>query len=376
MEIAPALLEFWLRDYYFETSIDLGCSGVEAYSLGELRKLLNLTEADLDQVDFRDGRSLGDPELRKAIARRWGNGDHDRVMVTHGSSEAIYLIMRALLQGGDEVVVLDPSYQSLFSIAGSIGCKLKSWEVSFGRQFVPDLDQLKHLIGPRTKMVIVNFPHNPTGASLSLEQQKQLIDLVEEAGAYLFWDGAFAELVYEGTPLPDPTTRYHRTISTGTLSKAFGLPGLRVGWCLASPEILDRCVQLRDYITLSLSPLIELIARMAIEKIDDLLRPRMLQARLNLEALAEWIDRHQDHVEWVRPKGGVSAFLRLRGIEDTDAFCHDLMRRHSVLLVPGTCFNHQGFVRLGFGGPTAEFKVGLTRLSSLLKSVEAPQDAE
>jgi capreomycidine synthase len=368
MDLAPALLEIWLRDYYFTTSIDLGCSGVETYSFGELRQLLNLTEATLNQIVFRDGQSLGDSELRKVIAQRWGNGDHHRVMVTHGSSEAMYLTMHALLREGDEVIVLDPAYQSLFSIAASIGCKLKPWHLSFNRQFVPDICNFRTLISHRTRMVIVNFPHNPTGTSLTTEQQTELIDLVGEVNAYLFWDGAFTELVYDGPSLPDPALSYERAISIGTLSKAYGLPGMRVGWCFASPEILDRCIHLRDYITLSLSPLIELIAKMAIEKADVLLKKRLLQAHVNLELLTSWVHQHQDHVEWVRPKGGVSAFLHFREIKDIESFCHQLAEKYNVLLVPGTCFNHQGFVRLGFGGATAEFKVGLSRLSDLLIS--------
>jgi capreomycidine synthase len=371
MKIAPALLEDWLRDYYFDTSIDLGCSGVENYSFGELRRLFNLTDADLDQVVFRDGRSLGDHDLREVIARRWGDGDRNRVMVTHGSSEAMYLVMQTLLQADDEVVVLDPAYQSLFSIADSIGCRLKRWRLSFESRFVPEIGEFRRLITPRTRMVIVNFPHNPTGASLTAQQQQELIGATREVGAYLFWDGAFSELVYDRPPLPDPTLIYERAISVGTLSKAFGLPGLRVGWCFASPDILDRCVGLRDYITLSLSPLVELIARMAIERADCLLEGRLLQARANLELLAAWVDQHRDQVEWARPQGGVTAFPRLSGIGEIEPFCHRLASDYRVLLVPGTCFNHPGFVRLGFGGSTSDFKTGLSRLSELLISSRA-----
>jgi aspartate/methionine/tyrosine aminotransferase len=135
-------------------------------------------------------------------------------------------------------------------------------------------------------MVIVNFPHNPTGVSLNDEQQEELISVIEKVGAYLFWDGVFSELVYEGLPLPNPALRYERGISIGTLSKAYGLPGLRVGWRLASREILDRCIHLRDYITLALSPLVELVARLAIEKADDLISSRLPRAHTNLELLA------------------------------------------------------------------------------------------
>jgi aspartate/methionine/tyrosine aminotransferase len=278
----------------------------------------------------------------------------------------MYLVMHALLRAGDEVIVLDPAYQSLFSIAESIGCKLKRWRLRFDRQFIPDMDEFRSLVGPRTRMVIVNFPNNPTGVSLDAEQQEELISVIEKTGAYLFWDGAFSELVYEGLPLPNPALRYERAISIGTLSKAYGLPGLRVGWCFAPREILDRCVHLRDYITLALSPLVELIARLAIEKADDLLGARLLQAHMNLNLLAAWVEQHQNDAQWVRPKGGVSAFLHFGKIKDIEAFCHQLAQKYSILLVPGTCFNHESFVRLGFGVPTSQLEQGLSCLSELL----------
>jgi capreomycidine synthase len=368
MEIAPAILEYWLRQYYFDTEIDIGCSGVASFSMGELRELVGFTQPELDAVVLRDSRTLGDPDLRAAIAaRRWGGGDPERVMATHGSSEAIYLIMRTLLRPGDEVVVLSPAYQPLYSIAESVGCELRHWRLDFERRFVPDMDELRSLINPKTRMIVANFPHNPTGASLSPRQLEELIAAAEQVGAYLLWDAAFAELVHEGEPLPDPGARYDRAITIGTLSKAYGLPGLRVGWCLASPEVLESLIQLRDYITLHLSPLVEFIAARTIEKSDVLLESRLRQARINLDTLAGWVGEHRGVVEWVRPRGGVSSFLRLNGIPNVEEFCHRLAARHSVLLVPGSGFGHPSHVRLGFGGPKAEFNEGLSRLSSHLR---------
>jgi capreomycidine synthase len=366
MEIAPALLEVWLREYYFNTTIDLGCSGVQNFSMGELRELLGFTQTDLDAVVFNDSQSLGEPGLRGAIARRWADGNYDRVMATHGSSEGMYLIMHALLRAGDEVICLEPVYQPLSAIAESIGCLVQPWRLRFERGYVPDLEELKSLMTTRTRMVVVNFPHNPTGATITLEQQQELIDVVEKAGAYLVWDSAFAELVYEQPQLPDPGLRYERTITLGTLSKAYGLPGLRVGWCLAPPDVLARCIHIRDYITLYLSPLVELIARLAIEKGDLLLDIRFKQARRNLQLLSAWVNQNAEFVQWVRPKGGVSAFLRLTDIPDVEAFCHQLVQERKVLLVPGNCFNHPSHVRLGFGCATSELEQGLEQVSQLL----------
>jgi capreomycidine synthase len=365
-KITPALLEGWMRLYYFSTDIDIGSSGVESFSLRELRKLIGITQKELDSVVFNDSWTHGAPSLREAIARWWNINDPEQVLVTHGSSEGIYLIMNALLQSGDEVIVLDPCYQQLSSIAESIGCHLKHWRLRFEHGFVPQIDEVRSLINSKTRMVVVNFPHNPTGTSLTRAQQRELLDAVAEVGAYLVWDAAFAALTYDAEPLPAPNLSYARSVSLGTLSKCYGLPGLRVGWCIAPREVLDRCIDLRDYITLHLSPLVELIAQRAIEHADRLLNIRLQQSRTNLELLSTWVERHGKMVKWVRPQGGVCAFPHLPQVHDAESFCHRLARQ-GVLLVPGTCFNHPSHVRLGFGGSTEELTRGLSWLSKLLE---------
>jgi capreomycidine synthase len=378
MNVVPAHLEYWLRDYYFTAEVDISCSGVENFSFGELRQLFNITPDDLDRIVLRDSRTLGDPALRTAIGNRWGNGKAERVMATNGSSEAIYLIMHSLLEPGDEVVVLDPAYQQLFSLAESIGCKLKRWRLRFENSFRPDFSEARQLIGPHTRMIVVNFPHNPTGVSLTPAEQDELIELAAGAGAYLVWDAAFAELTYESPALPDPGERYDRSITLGTLSKAYGLPGLRVGWCLAAPEVLERLVRLRDYTTLALSPLVEHVATRVIENGDLLLEPRLAQARHNLELLVSWADRHREFVSMVRPQGGVSVFMRMHGVADIEDFCRQLVDEYSVLLVPGTSFGNPDYVRLGFGCSTTELTTALARLSEHFHTYKhlQPQVAE
>lgn len=369
--IVPALLEEWMREYYFKTDIDIGSSGVESFSLGQIRKLLGITESELDNIVFDDSETLGGFGLRKAIAERYGNGDPERVIATHGSSEAIFLIMTALLNPGDEVLVLDPSYQQLFSIAKAVGCRLKFWPLRFENGFTPDVEEAKRLITDRTRMVVVNFPHNPTGASLTREQQEELVKATAAVGAYLVWDAAFAEITYDSAPLPDPV-QYERCISMGTLSKSFGLPGLRVGWCLASANVLQRFAKLRDYTILHLSPLIELIAQRTIEQAPVVVGERLRQAYANLDILKMWCDEHREFVEWIPPRGGVCCFPRLRRISDVETFCHRLARSYGVLLVPGNCFNKPFHVRLGFGGATPKVMEGLSRFSNLLKVTAAP----
>lgn len=367
--LPPALLEDWMRDHYFDAEVDIGSSGVEDYSLSDLRSLVGISHEDLDQVVFHDSRTLGGPALRQAVANRWGGGEVDRVIVTHGATEANFLTMNALLESGDEVVVLTPMYQQLYAIAEAIGCRLVWWPLRFEESFAPNLDDALRLIGPRTRMVVVNFPHNPTGATMTRDQQQELIRLCSRVGAYLVWDMAFAELTYDEPPLPDPGLFYERAVSMGTLSKAYGLPGLRLGWCLAHPEVLQRFIRIRDYLTLHLSPLVELVAQRAIEGGDRLLEPRREQARKNRDLVARWIAAQEGRVEWVRPAGGVCAFPRLNGVSDVVELCRRLVREERVLLVPGTCFGCPQHVRLGFGGSMESTQEGLRRLSRVLESL-------
>jgi capreomycidine synthase len=372
MRFPPALLEEWMRRYYFDVDADIGSSGVADYSMAQLRALAGITNEALDAVVFHDSQTLGGTRVREAAARRWTGGDANRVMVTHGSTEANFLIAHALLQPGDEVVALDPIYPQLRAVAETIGCRVRPWPLRPELGWRPDLAELDRLVTGDTRMVVVNFPHNPTGATLTPAEQDALLAACARTGAYLVWDAAFADLVYDAAPLPDVATRYERALSMGTLSKAYGLPGLRVGWCLAAPAVLERMIRVRDYLTLHLSPLVELLAASALDHADAILAEKRALARRNRARVEAWIAEQDGAVSWTPPAGGVCGFPALHEVPDVEAFCHRLARAHRVLLVPGTCFGVQGHVRLGFGGPADTLETGLERLSAALRAAGAP----
>ena len=355
-----------MRDYYFNTDFDLGSSGVYSFSLRDIQDICGPSADEMASIIFDDSMTQGSPGLRSAIASRWGDGNAEAVMATHGSNEAIYLVMNALLSPGDEVIALEPVYQQLWAIAEHIGCELKSWRLRQDRHFAPDLDDLKAVLTSRTRMVVVNFPHNPCGVTLTQSQQQELIRVVSTVNAYLVWDAAFSDLVYMGERLAAPNHFYEKAITFGTLSKAFGLPGLRVGWFIASPDVIHTCLHVRDYLTLHLSPMIEFIAQRAIENADRLLALRLPSVIDNLDRLRSWATRHEEWIEWIEPQGGVCAFPRLRAVDDVQAFCQELAEAHRVLLVPGTCFSIPSHVRIGFGSTADRFNEGLRRLTQLL----------
>lgn len=361
--IAPALLEDWFRDRYFAATTDISSSGVENWTLGELRELLGVSVAELDELVFRDSPSCGRRELTEAVADRYRPTPDHQVMVTHGSSEALFLALSALLRPGDEVVVPRPAYQSLVSTVEALGARPVPWELSAADGFAPDLDRLAALLGPDTRMVVANFPHNPTGASLTPDDHGRFLDLMANHPAYLLWDGAMAELVYDGERLSDPAGALPRALSTGSFSKAFGLPGLRIGWCVAPPPVVRDMVRLRDYTTLNSSPLNEFLATAVLRSADEVLAPRLRTSRANLDTLLSWAAAHPELVDCPRPRGGVTAFPRLRGLENTRRLSEWLADERGVLTVPGDCFGHPDRMRIGFGGPREEFARGLEELT-------------
>ncbi|SMC88924.1 capreomycidine synthase [Lentzea albidocapillata] len=354
-----------MRQHYFDALVDIGSSGVQDFGFGELREIIGLRNEELDRLVMRDSPTFGHDDLRRTIAERWRDGDPEWVIATHGASEAIFLAMNSILEPGDHVVALDPIYHGYETIARTVGCEVTPWRLRPETGFEPDLDELAALVTPRTKAIVVNFPHNPTGASLSVAGQRRLIETAESVGAHLVWDTALAELTYDTSPLPDPTTLYRRAISIGTLSKAFGLPGMRLGWCIASPETLAGFVTLRDAMTLHLSPLVETIGEKVIRHADRIVSRRLEQARDNLTFLAKYT-ADSTVLSYAPPVGGVTVFARLEGLEDTTEFCRMLSSKRRTMLVPGTAFGHSDRVRLGFGGKQSEFREGIQILGEEL----------
>ncbi len=368
MDIAVARLEAWMRSYYHAVDHDIGSSGVRDLSMAELCALCDLDLSDLSRLMFRDSESFGGSRLRAALADRWTDGDVEPVMVTHGSSEAIYLVMHLALEPGDEVVVLDPAYQQLYDIAAWRGCRITRWPLLAGDGFRADLPRLRELARARPRMIVANFPHNPTGVSITRAEQDELVAIAAECGAWLVWDNAFGEITYTGDPLPLPR-RYDRCICFGTLSKSYGLAGLRVGWCLAPPDLLARMAVLRDYIALYVSPVLEFFAELAVRNADRIVKLQRDHARANRQRLLDWAAAMPDLVRVAPPDGGVTAFVEFPGHPDVTGLCRDLAERHRVLLVPGSCFGSRfgGHARLGFGGTAGELTAGLSTVERVLR---------
>ncbi|MGA8117712.1 MAG: capreomycidine synthase [Actinocatenispora sp.] len=361
----PPYLESWYRLHLAGVRLDLSSSGVSSYTFGELRDLAGIDGAQLDRVAMDDSESLGAPDLRQAIADRYTGGDAARVMATHGSSEAIALALTAVIRPDSTIAIVEPIYHSLRHFADTLAAKIVPLPLSLFESGTPDPAELESRLAGGVDAVVVNFPHNPTGIHLSDEGLRILQDAVSAAGARLVWDAAFGELVHRGAT-GQPWRDRQDCVAFGTFSKAFGLPGLRVGWCIAPPDVLERTHAMHDSTTLFLSPLVELIAAAAMRAADSLIEPRLERARANLDRLVSWSAERPELVTLRVPDGGVCCFPGFPTVADTEAFCLDLLASTGLLLIPGEAFGRPGSVRLGFGGPAEEFAEGLDILATAL----------
>ena len=352
MPIEPFRLERYFARYEFSARYLLSSSDCESLSMQEL-----LSMADPEMIalweNLRLGytESWGHPLLREEIARIYQGIEIPGVMEVV-PEEGIYLTMRALLQPGDHVVCTFPGYQSLYEVARSIGCQVSRWEPKEEQGWNFPLAELSQLIQDNTRLVVVNFPHNPTGFVPAKDEFLALVDLVRENGAYLLSDEMYRYLeVKPGTSLPAACELYERAISLFGLSKSFGLPGLRVGW-LASKDadFLDQISRLKDYTTICGSAPGELLAIIALRNREYILDLQNNRVRRNVAVLDNFFSMHQEMFTWHAPLGGSICFPRMQGVEDTYTFSEQLVAETGIMMAPSRVFQFgDHHVRIGVG---------------------------
>jgi aspartate/methionine/tyrosine aminotransferase len=320
-----------------------------------MSELLALADAETAQLwkELKLGytETPGHPLLREAIAQVYTGieGEDTRVMAPE---EGIFLLMHALLEPGDHVICTFPAYQSLHQVARSIGCQVSMWEPDEERGWQFDVGLLETKIQTNTKLIVVNFPHNPTGHVPPQEDFKAIVELARRHGIYLLSDEMYRFLEIDpSSTLPSACELYDRAFSLFGLSKTFGLPGLRMGWLASRDrETLERVSTLKDYTTICSSAPSEILAIVALRNRTVIVEQQLEHVRKNVAVLDAFFDRYQDYFRWNRPAGGSVCFPRMLVVEDTLAFCEELVEETGIMLVPSTMFqfdNHH--VRIGFG---------------------------
>jgi aspartate/methionine/tyrosine aminotransferase len=295
--------------------------------------------------------SLGDPALRRAIATLYERIDTNQVLVHAGAEEAIFNFMNVALGPGDHVVVHTPCYQSLSEVAHGVGAQVSEWRGDPQQAWALDLDDLKRVLTDQTKVVVVNFPHNPTGFLPKPEFVRALSDLSQRHGFVVFSDEVYRGLELDPSDrLPAMADLNESAVSLGVMSKTYGLAGLRIGWIATRKmELLDRMAAFKDYTTICNSAPSEFLATLALRHADVIAQRSLEIIRDNLARLDRFFASHNQLFAWQRPKAGSIAFpMLLQG--SVDALCADLIEQAGVLLLPGTLYgpDYNAF-RIGFG---------------------------
>ncbi len=374
MKIERFGLERWMTTWELDVECDIAESGILPLTLDDLLALSPAPDAltrDLHHTPLGYSEARGTLALRQALAGTYANVHPDGVLVTTGAIEANFLLFNLLLNPGDHAVIVAPAYQQLLSVPRAIGCEVSEWRLTPESGFRFDIKELRRLVRPETKLIVINSPHNPTGASLSDAQLRDIIAIADDCGAMILSDEAYRGLRHPGgppmaTPVVDLTPR---GISVGTFSKPYGLPGLRIGWIAASPELAERAWAMRDYVSLSPAKLSDRLALEAVRVRDRIFARNDEIIAANLKTAREWFAANADIASWTEPVAGLLALMKLATDVPSMEVADGLAREAKVMLAPGSVFGYEGYLRIGIGQRPDIFAEGLRRAGAYLRSL-------
>lgn len=353
MKVDAFKLERYFAKYEFTTRFLLSSSDCESLSMTELFDLEPSAREKFEKLTLNYTDSQGSLELRHEIAKIYQMISPENVLVQSGAQEAIFLFLNSVLAPHDEIIVQTPCYQSFSEIPKSLRCKVIPWEAKETNNWSLVLNDLQRLLSPTTKVLVVNFPHNPTGTTMSEAHFRDLCLFAESRGIILLSDEVYRESEYAiNTRLPAACDLSPAAVSIGVMSKTYGLPGLRIGWLATrNKKVLARMAQLKDYTTICNSVPSEFLAALALRHRQKLIARNLEIIHNNLEYLDLFFEKFKDFFSWVRPTAGCITFPKIiKSRIDADVLCDKLVREKSVLLLPGSVFGAypQNF-RLGFG---------------------------
>ncbi|HVE12294.1 MAG TPA: aminotransferase class I/II-fold pyridoxal phosphate-dependent enzyme [Elusimicrobiota bacterium] len=350
--LEPFLLERYFARHEFSAKYLLSSSDCDGWALPEVLALADPEARSLwESLRLGYTESAGLPLLRAEIARLYSGVSPEEVFVA-APQEAIHLAMHALLNKGDHVVCAFPGYQSLYALAEAMGCEVSRWEPDENAGWRFDPERLRALLRPETRLIVVNFPHNPTGFLPSKEDFARVVALARERKITLFSDEMYRFLELDPKDrLPSACELDPKAVSLGGMSKAFGMAGIRVGWLIAQdPALRRRLAELKDYTTICGSAPSEVLALIGLRAKETILARHRERIARNLGLLDGFFRRQARAFGWIRPRAGSIGFAKLLLPEPPDAFCDRLVEKAGVMLLPSTVYGYRSpHVRFGFG---------------------------
>ncbi len=313
-------------------------------------------------------QSNGTDELRSEIAAMYPGATLDNVEVTNGGSEANFVSVYAMLEPGDEVIILLPNYGQIWGLCQSLGMKVKEIPLLENLHWAPDLEGLEAAASPATRMIVVTNPNNPTGAILTTEEMEAIVRVASRSGAWILADEIYQGSERSGVTTPTFYGRYDRVIVTNGLSKAYGLPGLRIGWIVAPADVIAKMWSYHDYTTIAPNTLSDTLARIAISPEGRLRchgRTRSI-CRSNFPLFKNWMEEHGSLFTMIEPKAGAIAYVHYNLPVNSTQLIHRLRVEKDVLIVPGDHFGMDRYLRIGYGPEPAYLREALDLVHELI----------
>ncbi|MBD9651546.1 aminotransferase [Ensifer sp. ENS09] len=374
MKIRDFGVEIWMNRYENHCEWNLAETCVESLTVAELLDMAGKTDtilAELLPLKLTYGAIEGSERLRGLIAGLYAKQAIDNVVTTHGAIGANALVHETLVEPGDRVISVLPTYQQHYSIPESYGADTRILHLTEETGFLPDLEELQRLAIPGTKLIAINNPNNPTGALMDRAYLERIVEIARACGAWILCDEVYRGTDQEGNGLTASIADlYEKGISTGSMSKTFSLAGLRLGWIVAPPELIQAVSVHRDYNTISVGMLDDHFAAIALENKDKILPRSQAITRTNLAILSDWVDA-EPLISWIRPQSGTTALLKYDLPMTSEAFCLQLLQRTGVMFTPGSAMDMEGYIRIGYANNEAVLREGLRRVSAFLREQRA-----
>lgn len=352
MKLKPFELERYFAKYEFSAKYLLSSSDCDGISQ---KDLLDHADSELkkmwDTLRLGYTESLGNPLLREEISKLYQSIKSNQVLVIT-PEEGIYIVLNTLLEHGDNVICTFPGYQSLYEVAQGLGCTVTKWlpdEIN-GWRFDPD--NLEKNIKPNTKLIIINFPHNPTGYLPTKEDFDRIIEIAKEHNLYVLSDEMYRFLEqHDSLRLPSASDVYENAISLFGMSKTFGMAGVRIGWLTTqNVDSYNKFATFKDYTTICSSAPSELLSIMALREKTTIIQNHKEKIAKNLLLLEDFFNKHKDVFSWVKPKAGTICFPKLEVSKSSYDFCEDVVKESGVMVLPSTVYSYDDkHIRIGFG---------------------------
>ena len=370
MKIKPFAVEEWMNAWEVGAKYNIAETCVDSISMNELFELTGEDKTEFLNRLCARRLSYGDieglPEFRKGVCGLYKTLNIENIVPTQGASGANHHVFYSLISPGDRVVSIMPTYQQLYSIPESYGADVQILHLSKENNYLPDLEKLRRLVTPETKMICINNPNNPTGALMSEQLLREIVEIARSADAWILCDEVYRHLSQEDGWCPSIVDLYEKGISVSSMSKVFSLAGLRLGWIATHDmSVVKSCLSHRDYNLVSCGVFDEMLAAAALKHSDKLLERSRKIVRENLQILDDWVSS-EPHVSYVKPEAGTTALVYYDLDISSYEFCEEMYKKTGAFVTPGDCFEVPHSMRIGYAYGKQDLIDGLKAISEYI----------